>query len=232
MASPTTDIPCYICYGNSDSDSESPWAENPCDCRGTMRVHTQCLEILRQRNNTCKVCGSLYYAKPYTAEQLENGYLTKKTFVEGKLHGPWTAYFSDGTMYQERVYNKGQIHGPYKEYWWNGQLRYDITYKHNFQEGIIRAFHKSGSRDFESHVSKSRRHGQTQYFFEDSGARRIDCHYENGQSVGTSMFYYADGGLKMTIHHDRVRRIETWTYYDGHDGITNRFERPLTDMIY
>ncbi len=230
MASPTTDIPCYICYGNSDN--ESPWADNPCDCRGTMRVHTACLEILRQRNNTCKVCGSQYYAKPYTAEQPENGYITKKTFVAGKLHGPWTAYFSDGTVYQERVYNNGQIHGPYKEYWWNGQLRYDITYKNGFQEGLIRAFHKSGSRDFESHVSKSRRHGQTQYFFEDSGALRIDCHYENGQSVGTSMFYYADGGLKMTINYDRVKRIETWTYYDGYGTITNRFERPLTDMIY
>lgn len=51
---------CYVCYETATS-SNPFFSTNPCQCKGTVRLHKSCFEKLRQTcGETCGICKSKY----------------------------------------------------------------------------------------------------------------------------------------------------------------------------
>jgi antitoxin component YwqK of YwqJK toxin-antitoxin module len=58
-----------------------------------------------------------------------NGQLWYKgNFVNGKQHGYWESYYSSGQLYYKGNYVNGKEHGYWESYYYNGDLHYKGFY--------------------------------------------------------------------------------------------------------
>lgn len=62
---------CYICY-EKETHSKRFEPNTICDCKGSTRIHTKCLEELKRNcGNTCKICRTKFREKEYTAIEVK-----------------------------------------------------------------------------------------------------------------------------------------------------------------
>ncbi len=50
---------CYICF--EEQSEENKFADpNPCNCRGTIKIHNTCFDTLTKEYDTCGICKTKY----------------------------------------------------------------------------------------------------------------------------------------------------------------------------
>ncbi len=107
MESTEEEITCYLCL--NPGTEENPFAEpNPCNCRGTIRMHNSCLQELIAASNRCGIC--------------------RTRFIDEGFTGVKYSYYDDGSVMEEINYVHSLREGPRKKYYPTGELWEDGNY--------------------------------------------------------------------------------------------------------
>lgn len=117
------EITCYICQESSENPNDETFA--PCDicnCKGSMRIHKQCFNILPNKTQ-CSVCKN-FYKIPENSYRERIGslevveeifiYGSKAIFTKNKndqIHGTYKVYYDNGKLWEVSNYVNGLIDG-------------------------------------------------------------------------------------------------------------------------
>ncbi len=64
---------CYICYEKETSSNK--FVSNPCQCKGTNKIHLSCLkEVIRNNGSTCTICKSEFSTSDTRRKEESRGY--------------------------------------------------------------------------------------------------------------------------------------------------------------
>lgn len=91
------EIRCYICY--ESETAVYPFAVQPCVCKGSLKVHTICLEKLLETDTSCKICDTEYRVKP----------IYKHSYYSDGVLASSTAYFRNGMYYIIQYDSNGHV---------------------------------------------------------------------------------------------------------------------------
>jgi len=90
----------------------------------------------------------IYYKKfsdvPFTGKTTGE---TQGTFRNGKLDGPYAAYYDKGQLLEKGTYKDGKLDGPFVTYYENGQLFRKETYEDGKRDGPAVTYHADGTVD-------------------------------------------------------------------------------------
>lgn len=121
---------------------------------------------------------------------------------DGVLHGPYRAYYLDGTRKADGVYLDNVPNERWT--WWhpNGKRASKGRYDKGKQSGMWMWWHPNESRAQAGDFLAGRKAGKWTTWYED-GFRKEEGHYHNGSRHGDWTFF-------DETRRDRAQRIETW----------------------
>ncbi len=165
---------CYICY--EEQSEENRFVDpNPCNCRGTIKIHVTCFDTLTTTYDTCGVCKTKYLQNGYKKYYDPDGHLREEgLLVNGLKTGlwkTWTIWHTDNQLYEKVNYIDGKRNGLYQRLYSNGQLMCQC----NYVDGMI--------------------HGLYQSWYINCQLE-LKVNYVNGQINGLYQFWYSNGQLK------------------------------------
>jgi antitoxin component YwqK of YwqJK toxin-antitoxin module len=116
----------------------------------------------------------------------------------GPENGPFKFCWSNGQVVREGTNKDGRLHGLYKKHYSNGQLTYKNIYRNGVpQDGPLIAFHKNGTVQSKTVISKGKIHGVAKFYSRD-GLITSEGPYNYGKKHGIFRYYAKDGSLKRT----------------------------------
>jgi len=116
----------------------------------------------------------------------------------GPENGPFKFCWSNGQVVRKGTNKDGRLHGLYQEYYSNGQLTYKHIYRNGVrQDGPLIAFHKNGTVQRKTVISKGKIHGVAKFYGRD-GLITSEGPYNYGKKHGIFKYYAKDGSLKRT----------------------------------
>ncbi len=119
----------------------------------------------------------------------KEGKLTAKGWYIGqKKEGEWSNYTGRRLVSTEN-YTNGIKNGISKRFYQTGELLDETNWLDNVEEGLYRAYDKSGKK-------------------------YIECMYKNGKRNGWYVSLYPNGEMEMEACYKNNLRDSTWKYYD------------------
>ena len=120
---------CYVC--RQCANDENPFMDpNPCNCKGSIKLHQSCYKELENTTENCGIC-------------------TK----EWCKHGAYTLYHPNGKKWKEATYVNGLLHGLYHEWFINGQKSIEANYINGLLHGLYRKWTGSGKKSIEANYT-------------------------------------------------------------------------------
>ena len=162
-------ILCYICYENESKENPYASEPNPCTCKGSIIIHTKCLENVIKTSRNCSICKSKYNLKylpqkdgrELIIETSEYGKRIEYTINErGEKYGSYIIKNSNGRTVLLHSYINGIMEGPYVEYYQNGQVKSVCKCRNNRIEGEFCEWDKDGNILEESNYKDGKKHGE------------------------------------------------------------------------
>jgi len=264
---------CFLCY---ESDPSQTYI-TPCLCKGTIQIHVGCYEQLRERCTVCPICKHPYPARmrdgleiieaadwfghrvSYTINAVgerhgtyesrrSNGDLEFSAVYEnGRLHGPYTRWFShniqqckihykygiiDGTCQfwnfegtLERTYDciDGEKHGTERCYYTTGELMYEQQYVFGVSQGSYKHYSRSGAQLLEAVYENGALHGPYKEWVSE-GTLVFSVNYRHGIKHGLCQTWYDSGWPKETAHYDHGEKTGPGVmWYEGAEGMPGTF---------
>lgn len=125
---------------------------------------------------------------PYSGYLLahnDEGKLTsRRGYLNGKLQGEWTTYFSNGKVETKRTYNEGEKHGEHYGYYVNGQLRFRYYFEHGLGQGTHMTWYADGQQSGEMNYKDGHELGPQKVWRPDGKLRSNYVMRENGRRYG------------------------------------------------
>ncbi len=90
----------------------------------------------------------------------------------------------------------GKAHGPYKRYDTDGNFTGDLNLKDGDLDGLQK-YYQNGKITEESMYVSGKKHGKTVYYYQ-NGNKSAERTYENGELHGPSIYYYPNGGIRCS----------------------------------
>ncbi len=136
---------CYICF-EKQSEENTFVDPNPCNCKGTIKIHSTCFDILISRNDICKICGKKFIQNGYKKYYyLDGGPLKEEGLLVNGLHtGTWKAWHKNGQLWVQLNYIDGKKNGLYQSWYNDGRLEYKINYVDGEKNGLYQSWNKNG----------------------------------------------------------------------------------------
>lgn len=107
---------CYICYDKETSKNK--FVESPCSCKGSNKIHHECLKTLIEKNgNTCSICKSNFNLNSKSHKISENKIQEKQE----------NCIFENRIEHRDYTYEDEEIIIKYS---YIGNNKYRIDYKH------------------------------------------------------------------------------------------------------
>ena len=162
-------ILCYICYENESKENPYASEPNPCTCKGSIIIHTKCLENVIKTSRNCSICKSKYNLKylpqkdgrELIIETSEYGKRIEYTINErGEKYGSYIIKNSNGRTVLLHSYINGIMEGPYVEYYQNGQVKSVCKCRNNRIEGEFCEWDANGNVLEESIYKNGQKHGE------------------------------------------------------------------------
>ena len=127
----------------------------------------------------------LYYKKfttiPFTGK-VTGQYQGK--IRNGKKHGLWVGFWSNGQLMSKGTYKDGNQQGPNVSYHKNGQLWFKGTYKDGIWDGKWVRYHENGQLHFKGTYKDGKSEGPWEYFNKDGTVDgKITGTYKNGKKI-------------------------------------------------
>lgn len=123
-------LQCYICY--DEASAQKPFSVDPCDCKGTIKIHEECLTRIMDQSDRCQTCHKKYKmpVKYYGGLQ----HITERINTTGDL-------------IKYTINHKGEEHGLYRVYY-NGVLRHCTTYNNGVIEGYTQHWYENTNLEY------------------------------------------------------------------------------------
>lgn len=145
------DDQCYMCYEGANEINK--FAERVCACKGSIQIHKNCLNQLRERGiRTCSICKAYYNIPRIYHNGLELIYIFSERIrmytinSNGEKHGLYEEWWENGQLAMRVNYVNGEYNGLYQEWWENGQLKSNCIYCNGQKEGVWQSWNRSGNR--------------------------------------------------------------------------------------
>jgi antitoxin component YwqK of YwqJK toxin-antitoxin module len=146
-------ILCYICYDPETEHNTYLKEPKPCDCKGSIVIHKNCLEDVLKTSRVCTICKTKYklqYLPNKNGLELItkvklNGDIVEYTVNEKEeIHGEYIVKKQSGQIVQQDNYMNGLSHGKYKTWYSNGQLECECNCFINRIEGEYKMWYENG----------------------------------------------------------------------------------------
>ncbi len=111
---------CYICY--EEQSEENKFVDpNPCNCRGTIKIHNTCFDTLTKEYDTCGICKTKYIENGYKKYYYPDESLKEEgLMVNGLKTGVWKKWRATGQLQKEKNYINGKKNGLYQSWYEDG----------------------------------------------------------------------------------------------------------------
>lgn len=116
------------------------------------------------------------------------------------LNGPYTAYFTDGSVSIRGKYEDNLAHGYWEYFYENGHPKMRGTLRDNVNYGTWEYYYENGKLQMKGAVYDSLRQGPWQFYFE-SGKIKSEGTFEEGEKTDDWHYYYEDGPLRYLETH-------------------------------
>ncbi len=137
--------------------------------------------------------------EPITRSYASDAIKQEAYLLGGKLHGPSSFYYRDGTLLSKRWYIHGKVEGRAQLYYKTGELKSSQSYLHSKWEGI-------------------------QYFYYKDGCLRSELPYRFGKLDGVVKIYTPQGLLKHEVSfRDGLREGPEYFWDDQHHLVFETF---------
>ncbi len=172
---------CYICF--EEQTEGSKFADpNPCNCRGTIKIHITCFDTLTTTYDKCRICKTKYLQNEYKKYYYPNGSLKEEgLLVNGLEVGLWKIWYSNGQLEIEVNYIDGKRDGLFQSWHNNGQLRQKLYYVDGKMNGLYQSWHENGHLCEEVNYIDGKLNGLYQYWHS-NGQLMVKVIYVDGKS--------------------------------------------------
>jgi len=90
---------CYLCY--EEATEERQFVDpNPCDCKGTIKLHSSCAQELINNSESCGIC-KVPWRFTGIKRYVESTYIEEYTYVDGIREGLYRKYDNYYTLLTE-----------------------------------------------------------------------------------------------------------------------------------
>jgi len=122
--------------------------------------------------------------------------IEEKKFKNGKLHGDWEGWYSDGSKKFIKKYRNGMLRATQREWYPNGELLKVIIYELGVINGVYNEWWNNGEKKVEGQYKDGKKRGQWTHY--DAGRKsRYDFYRRSGEFLASYNFkYYANGQIK------------------------------------
>jgi antitoxin component YwqK of YwqJK toxin-antitoxin module len=154
--------------------------------------------------------------------------------AEGRIHGPYISWTSNGVKYNEMFYEHGMKEGAYVTYFeTNGNKRCEATYKHNKEHGRYAEYRQNGALSLECNYENGELQGHyVRYGI--SGLPWIITEYKEGRRHGPYTSYYESGALcvKTQYDHGKLDGAYEEHYESGAKLVVTNYSHDLPHGTY
>lgn len=109
---------------------------------------------------------------------------SRRGYLNGKLQGEWTTYFSNGKVETQRTYNEGEKHGEHRGYYADGQVRFNYYFEKGLGQGTHRTWYADGLLSTEMNYKDGHELGSQKVWRPDGKLRSNYVVRENGRRYG------------------------------------------------
>lgn len=230
-----TEIPlCYICY-----ETESPtniYADKPCNCKGSMRIHTNCLQRMVSYAKYCMTCHTPYrFPKRYRgglpliigidAKDHRYVYTLTEHSPKGEIHGIHQELTLENQLIECSVVHHGERDGLYQEWYEDGTPHFEVHYDHDGKFGNCQSWHPDGSLKYKIPMYKGKANGLGRLWEvstqSDYPYLRTIQYYINHETIGLIQQFYENKQIASEtkqvkgIKYGRYKRWESdGTFHD------------------
>jgi antitoxin component YwqK of YwqJK toxin-antitoxin module len=132
-------------------------------------------------------------------------------------HGK-TSYWMNGRKWAEFELKNGKRHGKYIAWHSNGNIGIEKYYKEGDLHGRYRRWHVNGRKEEESFYQDDMLHGKQVRWYP-NGQKRCEIHYRDGEMHGKRIVWNENGGKKFEIDYKDGIRQGKWFQWTE-NGIT------------
>lgn len=146
-------VVCYICYDPESPDNKYLKDPVPCECKGSIILHKNCLHTILKTSRVCSICKTKYKLQylpnrnglELITEVAINGDITEYTIdSRGDIQGEHLVKKQSGEIISQTHYMNGLLHGKYKTFYLNGQLECEAYCIRNRIEGEYKSWYENG----------------------------------------------------------------------------------------
>jgi antitoxin component YwqK of YwqJK toxin-antitoxin module len=146
-------IVCYICYEPEMKDNSYLKEPPPCECKGSIVIHKECLQDILKTSRVCTICKTKYKVQylpnrnglELVTEVAINGDISEYTVDEtGDIQGEYIVKKQSGEIISKTNYLNGLLHGEYRTWYDNGQLECHCYCFRNKIEGEYISWYDNG----------------------------------------------------------------------------------------
>jgi len=173
-----------ICFFSCEKNTSSTSANKP----NSDKISTTKKEIYTDSLTLIPAKGLAFYQdKPFSGTALtynEAGTtIVAIDYLNGKKHGWYKKWFSDGTLSFAAKYHDGKRHGTTKSWWKNGNIRSESDFENGIAEGVQMQWYQSGAKFKRINLKDGKEEGLQQSWRENG---KIYNNYEakNGRIFG------------------------------------------------
>ncbi len=217
---------CYLCF-EEETDERHFIDPNPCNCKGTIKLHSSCAQELIERTVSCGICNNAWRYTGLKRIMYPNGTLKEETnYVNGIKEGISTHYDSEGKLiieynyvngffnltrkywlnsniYCEEEFNQyGELHGFQRFYNEDGKLESTIFYENNRFTGYVNEYFQDGTL-------KIKKEPGFEHHYYNTGQLKFVVAIINGYYNGICKMYKKTGRLYQEKHYNNGKLIKT-----------------------
>ncbi len=208
---------CYLCLEEATERNQfiDP---NPCNCKGTIKMHNSCAKELIENTDSCSICKTKWQYNGIKRTFYPNGRLKEVIhYVNAMQEGPYTSYRENGQLYIECNYIQNKIEGVYKEYYGTDVLYSDSTYINNKRQGLRKIYYPNGIIHEEIYYINDMQNGPFK-IYDINGNLWEERYCVNDKYEGPLKIYYPNGNIHKEKEYKNGKYIgESKTYNE--DGV-------------
>ena len=170
--------------------------------------------------------GDLFYRKgekePFTGTAVSQvaGKKTEAEFWQGRMHGVYQSWFSNGQMEGEAHFDKGVRDGRARLWNEKGQIVRETRFRAGLADGPATEWYPNGKMERRTSWRAGKRHGEIETWFE-SGNRKGVGNYDQGDRSGTFVVWWETGKKRQETNYKKGAPDGWWVEWNE-DGTIDK----------
>ena len=180
---------------------------------------------------TLKAAGSKVLHGPYAAFYKDGTPKTSGQYFNNVSTGVWEFYYLSGELRMRGSLVEGRNEGPWEYFFENGRKSMEGDIYNGKREGYWKMFYQNGSIKSEGSFKAGKRQGEWKFYFEMGGLQASANYVED---FGDYEEYYPSGTVKMRGTKQSGQKTGVWEYYyeDGTIKGKGDFENSLKSGVW